>query len=217
MARQQGTPRDQRMRQRLALEAARIMVDEGVRDYYQAKRKAAERLGAPGTQNMPRNREIQDAVADYQRLFQGESQTVHLRELRETARQAMQFFSRFRPRLVGSVLDGTAGEWSDVNLHVFAATPEELDVFLMENGIPYESAERRLRFKRDEWMTLPSYRFLAGSHTVDMTVFTESGLRQPPLSQVDGQPMERATVQAVDALLAEPDEEWSGAIPLPGQ
>ncbi|WP_290650053.1 hypothetical protein [Aquisalimonas sp.] len=210
----QGTPRDQRMRQRLTLEAARIMVDEGVRNYYQAKRKAAERLGAPDTQNMPRNREIQDAVIDYQRLFQGESQAARLRELRETACAAMRFFARFRPRLVGSVLDGTAGEWSDVNLHVFADTPEELDVFLLEHGIPFEPAERRLRFKRDEWMTLPSYHFMAGTHTVDLTVFTTDGLRQPPLSQVDGQPMARANVQAVEDLLAG-DDEWPSATPLP--
>lgn len=211
----QGTPRDQRMRQRLTLEAARIMVDEGVRDYYQAKRKAADRLGAPSTQNMPRNREIQEAVADYQRLFQGEAQVARLRELRETARDAMHFFERFRPRLVGAVLDGTAGEWSEVNLHVFADTPEELDVFFMDHGIPFEPTERRLRFRRDAWVTLPVYRFLAGGNRVDMTVFTVAGLRQPPLSHVDGQPMARANVQAVEALLAG-DVDDDLAIPVAG-
>ncbi len=198
----QATTRDQRMRQRLTQEAARIMVDEGVRDYYQAKRKAAVRLAAPDTQNMPRNREIQEAVAEYQRLFQGEGQVQRLRELREAAREAMQFFGRFRPRLVGAVLDGTAGDWSDVSLHLFADTPEELDVFLMDNGIPFEWAERRLRFKRDAWATLPVYRFVAGDVMVDMTVFTPDGLRQAPLSPVDGQPMERANLQALEALLA---------------
>ena len=209
----QGTPRDQRMRQRLTQEAARIMVDEGVRDYYQAKRKAAARLAAPDTQNMPRNREIQEAVAEYQRLFQGESQAGRLRELRETAREAMRFFERFRPRLVGSVLDGTAGDWSDVNLHVFADTPEQLDVFLMDQGIPFECSERRLRFQKETWLTFPVYRFVAGSETVDLTLFTEDGLRQPPLSPVDGQPMTRANLQMLDALLAE-DTEGPAAISL---
>ena len=202
MARQ-GTPRDQRMRQRLALEAARIMVDEGLRDYYQAKRKAAERLGAASTQNMPRNREIQDAVGDYQRLFQGESQAQRLRLLRETARSAMRFFDRFRPRLVGAVLDGTAGEWSEVTLHVFAETPEEIDVFLLDQGIPFEASERRVRVTRDDWAVRPVYRFLAGEEVVELTVFPVNGLRQPPLSQVDGQPMHRAALPAVEALLEE--------------
>lgn len=199
----QATARDQRMRQRLTLEAARIMVDEGVRDYYQAKRKAAERLGAPGTQNSPRNREIQAAVADYQRLFLGESQVARLRQLRETARDAMRFLARFRPRLVGPVLDGTAGEWSEVTLHVFADAPEELDVFLMDHGIPFDIIDRRLRFRRDLWSTHPGYRFLAGGERVDLTVFTREGIRQRPLSPVDGQPMNRASLQDVETLLAD--------------
>lgn len=197
----QGAPRDYRMRQRLTLEAARIMVEEGVNDYLQAKRKAAERLGAPGTQNMPRNREIQEAVVEHQRLFLGDSQAARVRRLRETALDAMRFFARFRPRLVGAVLDGTAGDWSEVQLHVFADTPEELDVFLMDHGLPFDTTERRLRVRREEWATLPVYRFLAGGERIDLTVFTLDGLRQAPLSQVDGQPMARANSDTVARLL----------------
>lgn len=198
-----GSPRDQRMRQRITVEAARIMVEEGVRDYLVAKRKAADRLGAPGTENMPRNREILEAVAEYQRLFQEGSHARHLRTLREAALEAMHFFTRFRPRLVGSVLDGTAGDWSDVNLHVFADTPEDVAVFLMDHGIPFEPGERRLRFNRDDWSFYPVYRFMAGDVPVDLTVFPDNGLRQAPRSQVDGQPMGRANRDAVERLLTD--------------
>ncbi|MCK8516853.1 hypothetical protein M0534_11040 [Methylonatrum kenyense] len=197
----QGAPRDQRMRQRLIQECARIMVEEGVRDYLVVKRKAADRLNAPGTENMPRNREIQEAVLDYQRLFRGDRHASHLRELREAALEAMQFFAAFRPRLVGSVLDGTASDWSDVNLHVFADTPEDVAVFLMDRGIPFETAERRLRFNRDDWEFYPVYRFMAGDVPVDLTVFSGGGLRQAPRSPVDGQPMDRANRDAVRQLL----------------
>lgn len=198
----QGNPRDQRMRQRITVEAARIMAEEGVRDYLVAKRKAADRLGAPGTENMPRNREIQEAVAEYQRLFLGESHELHLRRLREAALEAMAFFARFRPRLVGSVLDGTASDWSEVSLHVFADTPEDVVVFLLDKGIPFEPGERRLRFNRDDWEPFPVYRFMAGDVPVDLTVFASNGLRQAPRSQVDGQPMDRANREAVQRLLA---------------
>ena len=209
----QGAPRDQRMRQRLIQECARIMVEEGVRDYLVVKRKAADRLNAPGTENMPRNREIQEAVLDYQRLFGGDSHAGHLRELRKAALEAMQFFAAFRPRLVGAVLDGTAGDWSDVTLHVFADTPEDVAVFLMDRGIPFETGERRLRFNRDDWEFYPVYRFMAGEVPVDLTVFSGDGLRQAPRSPVDGQPMDRANQDAVRQLLhGEPDL----VIPPPG-
>ena len=118
--------RDRQMRQRIAQEAARLIVSEGIRDYLVAKRKAAERLGAPDTQNLPRNIEVEQELAAYQRLFQEQNQPSRLRELREAALNAMRFFERFEPRLTGSVLSGTAGAHSDVNLHLFADAPEDV-------------------------------------------------------------------------------------------
>ena len=200
MTRQNG--RDGRMRERLTQEAARIMAEQGVRDFYLAKRKAAARLGVPDTRNLPQNREVQAALADYQRLFGGEVQANRLRKLRETALEAMAFFERFRPRLVGSVLDGTAGGFSDVNLHVFAETQEEIALFLMEHGIPFDQDERRLRFN-DEYVFLPVYRFVADDVRIDLTVLDERGLRQPPRSLVDGQPMRRAGMAEVKTLLSD--------------
>lgn len=199
MTRQNG--RDTRMRERLTQEAARIMAEQGVRDFYLAKRKAAARLGVPDTRNLPQNREVQAALTDYQRLFGGAAQASRLRRLRETALEAMTFFERFRPRLVGSVLDGTAGEFSDVNLHVFADTPEEVALFLMERGIPHDQDERRLRFD-EAYVFLPVYRFVADDVRIDLTVFDERGLRQPPRSRVDGQPMRRAAIAEVRELLS---------------
>ncbi len=57
--------RDQQMRVRIAQEAARLMSEEGVQDYYAAKRKAAQHLGAPDTRNMPRNQEVEEALHEY--------------------------------------------------------------------------------------------------------------------------------------------------------
>ncbi|MDZ7811189.1 MAG: hypothetical protein U5L11_15530 [Arhodomonas sp.] len=193
------------MRERLTQEAARIMVEQGIRDFHLAKRKAAERLGAPDTRNLPQNREIQTAVQDYQRLFGGRAQRNRLRALREAALEAMQFFRRFEPRLVGEVLDGTAGAYSAVHLHVFADTPEELVLFLMEHDIPFDTEERRFRFG-DEYVFRPAYRFAAGDVTFELTLFDRRGLRQPPNSLVDGQAMCRAGVGELERLLADPPE-----------
>ncbi len=202
------------MRLMLTQEAARIMAEEGVRDFYLAKRKAADRLGASGTQNMPRNQEIQEALLEYQRLFKSDAQPDQLRRLREAAAEAMRFFRAFRPRLVGPVLDGTASDWSDVLLHVFADTSEEVAIFLMDEGVPFEPSERRFRVGRDTWAVFPVFRFVAGDVTVDLTVFDRTGIRQAPLSQVDGQPMDRADLSRVRALLEAPDDGLSAGAHL---
>ncbi|MCO6441110.1 MAG: hypothetical protein J5I81_08510 [Nitrococcus mobilis] len=200
-----GNARDSRMRERLIQLAARLMAEEGIRDFHLAKRKAADRLGAPDTRNLPQNREIQAALTDYQRLFGGAAQARQLRRLRGVALEAMEFFARFQPRLVGSVLEGTADAHSDINLHVFADTPEEIALFLMEQHIPFEEDWRRLRFSgSDDYVFLPVYRFVADETRIDLTVFGRLGLRQSPRSYTDGQPMRRANRAAVRRLLQEP-------------
>jgi len=198
-----ATTNDARMRQLMAQEAARIMAEEGIGDYLIAKRKAAERLAAPDTRNLPTNKEIQEALIDYQRLFQADDQASSLLSLRRTAVEAMRFLERFRPRLVGAVLHGTATQHSDVDLHIFASSPEDVALYLIEHQIPYEASERKLRFGREEHQAFPVFRFVAGDVVVDLTVFSDKGLREAPRSRIDGQPMERASLAAVEAMLRE--------------
>jgi hypothetical protein len=195
------------MRVRIAQEAARLMSEEGIKDYYAAKRKAAQHLGAPDTRNMPRNQEIETALLEYQRLFMRDQQTEQLRVLRETAMQAMQFLAEFRPRLVGSVLSGSAGLHADVNLHLFADTPEEVSVFLMDNNIPFEPSVKRLRVAREQWEEYPAYRFMAGDSPVELVVFPASKWREAPRSPVDGKPMQRARIEELEALLMEAEDQ----------
>src|SRR5690606_21550295 len=132
MPKRPATTRDARMRQRVTQGAARIMAGEAISGCPVATRKAAERLGAPDTRTPPTRRATRDALIAPQRLRGGAGRPALLRRLRQVAVEAMEFLRRFEPRLVGSVLHGTATEHSDVNLHVFAETPEEVAFFLMD-------------------------------------------------------------------------------------
>ena len=114
------------VRERIAKEAARLMCEAGVRDFQLAKRKALQRLRMPEHRALPSNEEIEAAVLEYQRLFRADSQPKRLAQLRQVAVRAMRFLERFQPRLVGAVLSGTADEHSDVCLHLFTETAEEV-------------------------------------------------------------------------------------------
>jgi hypothetical protein len=184
------------LRQRVAQEAARLMVEQGIRDFSLAKRKAAERVGAT---QLPENDEIEEALAEYLRIFYPESQPQRLRHLRETALRAMQLLQRFEPRLVGPTLRGTADQHSPVNLHLFAHQPEEVSWFLLEQRIPHDTAERRYPGKPQQHY--PLFSFMAGDVQVELTVFPIDGLRQAPKSPVDGRPIKRATMESVRKLL----------------
>jgi len=199
----QRNTRERQMRERLAQEAAQILAETGSRDFFAAKRKAAEHLGAIDTRNMPSNQEIEEALMTYQRLFRADRQPQELRRLRQVALKAMKFFADFRPRLVGSVLRGTADTNSTVTLHVYAGAVEEVGLHLMENAIPFETADKRLRFGTERYQTLPVYRFLAEETPIEVVVFPLDGSHQAPLSPVDGKSMRRADIAALEKLLAD--------------
>lgn len=195
-----GSSKEKQMRIRLAQEAARVLVESGGQDYLAAKRKAALRLGATDTRNMPSNTEIEQALMEYQRLFRGSSQPQILHSLRTEALRAMDFFEAFRPRLVGPVLQGTADEHTPITLHIVAPTVEEVGLFLLRFQIPYDMLDKRLRLSSDTQENYPGYRFLAGQFQVEVIVFP-SGKPVTPLSPVDGKPMRRASRLEVQALL----------------
>ncbi len=199
MARKNGG-RANNLRQMLADAAARLMYEHGIEDFGLAKRKAAERLGLTDRGSLPRNAEIEAALLERQRLFGGSRHTDALLRLRRAARNAMVMFAEFEPRLAGPVLAGTASENADVEIHLFADSPEQVSFQLMRDDIPHELSERRLR-RDDDYVNYPTYRFVAGDTPIEATVFPLIGLRQAPRSPVDGRPMRRASLREVELLL----------------
>lgn len=196
------TARADMLRHAIAREAARLMIEHGHEDYGTAKRKAAERFGVTDLAVLPKNTEIEVALAEHQRLFQPAAHATALSAMRSTAIDAMRLLQEFEPRLVGPLLSGTATMHNDITLHLFADTPESVAVRLMDRGIRHEVAERRFRVQRDGFEAYPAVRFTAGGHEVDATIFPRDGIRQAPPGPVDGRPMRRATVEEVEGLLA---------------
>jgi hypothetical protein len=201
-AAQHARTRTRELRQRVAQEAARLMLEGGSRDFQQAKARAAARLGVADESALPRNAEIEEALREHQRLFAGERQACALRGRREAALEAMRFFERFEPRLVGPVLDGSADVHSAVGLHLFSDEAESVRLFMAERGIPIDEGSRRLRLDRERSAVFPAYAFCANDIPFELTVLPRDALRQPPVDGVDGRPMRRASIAALRELLA---------------
>ncbi len=198
-----ASTRAEQLRRAIAQEAARIMSEHGIDDYLLAKRKAAERLGVIEGATLPKNTEIEAALVEYQRLFAADTHSQSLRDQRRAALMAMQLLLEFEPRLVGPVLAGTATAHADVDLHLFADCAEAVTLKLMDQGIPHELLERRVKMFIDRSVNFPAVRFEAGAHTIDATVFPLDGIRQAPFSPVDGRPMRRANHTELRALIEE--------------
>jgi hypothetical protein len=202
----------ERTRALLAQEAARLIVDQGIRDYRVAKKKAAERLGLGARGTLPGNREIEQAVSDHLLLFLGDEHLELLYNLRRTALITMQMLGGFSPRLVGPVLAGTADVNSAVNLHLFSDEPERVAFHLGDLQINFKTFERRLKTRRNSVSGYPGFEFRHEHNLVQATVFPFDGLRQAPISPIDGKPMRRADSRRVQEIvdgMRSPSEELS--------
>lgn len=195
-----------RARTEVARTAARLMAEEGVHGFAEAKEKAAAMLGTRGRHTLPRNDEVEAEVRAYQALFQADEQPRWLAHMRRTALEAMDLLAAFGPRLAGSVLRGTAPRDADVTLHLFVEPPEVVATFLLDHGIPWELDAWSGRFGNGE-AELPMYRIVAGDQPVRLIVFPADGAREAPRSPVDGRPMARATRAQVAELLERPEVE----------
>lgn len=188
------------MRLLLAQKSAQILLESGMRDFQAAKQKAALQLGVKDTQSLPNNSEIELALSEYQRLFHTESQPEHLEKLRRIAIEAMQFLDCFQPKLVGSVLSGTADLHSIIKLHVFSDTVESIGFYFQDKKIPCKLNERRLRISADQYQNYSTYEFVVDDIEIELVVFLPKQ-KQIPLSPIDGKLMKRANITEVELLL----------------
>ncbi len=134
-------------RQNIACAAARLIAESGY-DYATAKKKAAREVTGRDklpSDWLPANEEIEEELRIYQSLFQADTQPARLKALRTCALSLMQELSAFEPIVFGGLVNGTAGEHSDIHLLVFADNPKEIDYWLLNQNIAFNPAEVRPR------------------------------------------------------------------------
>ncbi len=190
----------------IAREAARIMYEEGVKEYRDAKRKAAKAFGPDKAlslgSHLPSNAEIHEELARLVRMHEGEAQPERLLRMRLQALAWLELFEAFRPYLVGSVLTGTVREQSDIDIHLFAESPEEVERFLDERNIPYDPETVSIRYGSEFHEYYHLY-LEDGGVVIDCTVYEPYERHLRPKSSITGRPMERADAARLRKLIGD--------------
>src|SRR5207245_9362697 len=106
-----------KLRRKVAREAARLMYERVETEYYTAKRKAAKQLCRKGVkpEDLPSNAEIREQIQHFARIHEGEKRTENLRDMRLQALRLMLLLRAVRPRFIGSVMTGHARTGSDTD------------------------------------------------------------------------------------------------------
>ncbi len=195
---------DVRIRQQIALLAARMMYERAESEYYTAKRKAARQLGVeyrfhPG--DLPSNAEIRDQIQALANLYEGESRTKNLREMRLAALRMMRLLSQFRPRLIGATLTGHTRKGSDIDLHIFSNNVSTVTAILDDLGCPYDIERKRVVKHNEE-------RIFTHIHVYDrfnyeLTMYAADQAHYVFKSSITGRAIERASINELEQFLAQ--------------
>src|SRR2546421_4511542 len=205
---------DSKLRQAIALEAARLMYERTESEYFTAKRKAARRLCRGGVKpsDLPSNAEIRDQIQAIARMHEGDSRKQHLRAMRLAALHFMRLLRPFRPRLIGSVMTGHVRKGSDIDLHVFTDSPGLITDLLQNEGYQFD-LERKQVVKHGESRVF-THVHVYDRFNFELTVYPEDKAHYVFKSSITGKAIERASVRELEELLAReyPDLDLEGEI-----
>ncbi len=195
-----------RIRSEIAQEAARLMYEEGVREYRDAKRKAAKHLGADhvlrlGT-HLPSNAEIHRELQRLLLLHDEHLLPERVLRLRLLALKYLEMLRPFKPYLVGSVLSGVVTEQSDIDLHLFADDPEEVEIFFSQRGLDYELEVVTVR-KNSEFRDYPHIYLEEAGVEIECSIYPLAERHQVTKSSITGRPMERANEKSLNRIIGE--------------
>src|SRR5712672_3639897 len=177
-----------KLRQAIALEAARLMYERVESEYFTAKRKAAKRLCRQWVkpEDLPSNAEIREQIQVFARLHEGDRRTENLRDMRLEALRMMRLLRPFKPRLIGSVMTGHVRKGSDIDLHVFSDSPALVADLLEQDGCQFD-VERKQVVKHGEARVF-THIHVHDRFNFELTVYPEDKAHYVFNSSITGKP-----------------------------
>jgi hypothetical protein len=192
---------DVKLRQAIALEAARLMYERVESEYFTAKRKAAKRLCRRGVKpaDLPSNAEIRDQIQLFARIHEGDKRKENLKDMRLEALRLMRLLRAFRPRLIGSVMTGHIRKGSDIDLHVFTDNAGLVADTLEREGLQFD-VERKQIVKHNEARVF-THIHVYDRFNFELTVYAEDKAHYVFKSSITGKGIERASIRELEELL----------------
>src|SRR3984893_7761761 len=190
-----------KLRQAIALEAARLMYERVESEYFTAKRKAAKRLCRQWVkpEDLPSNAEIRQQIQVFARIHEGDRRTVNLRDMRLEALRMMRLLRTFRPRLIGSVMTGHVRKGSDIDIHVFSDSANLITNLLENEGYQFD-VERKQIVKFEEARVF-NHIHIYDRFNFELTVYAEDKAHYVFKSSITGKAIQRASIRELEELL----------------
>lgn len=199
------------LRQLIAREAARLMYEDGVEQYLDAKRKAAKRIVGKSKCTLPSNGEISAEIYQMAKFNAPDQHQQMLFEMRLQALDVMEQLTEFSPHLIGSVSTGRVRNGSDIDLHVFSDHLEVLLERLNQLQWPFELKE--VWINQNSRPRQYNHVYLEFDYTVELSVYPLNEIRVRGRSSTDGKPIVRVSPNKLrELLMSEHHQQWQAHV-----
>jgi hypothetical protein len=164
----------------VARRAAEVIMEEGITDYLFAKKKAAKSLGLLTSDNLPSNQEIDNALKEYQNIFQEQVDSEIISKIKKEALNTMILFEDFNPHLTGQLLEGLIPKFPKIQISLYTDNIKEVEYTLLNNNIAFDIKDtiyQEKLSKKKSTKAIPAFILEGAWFPIELKVYFENDIR----------------------------------------
>jgi len=185
----------------VASRAAEIIMEEGVTDYLFAKKKAAKSLGLLTSDNLPSNHEIDNALKEYQNIFQEQVDSETIVKIKKEALNIMTLFKDFNPHLTGQLLEGLIPKFPKIQINLFTDNLKEVEYILLNKNIAFDIKDKLYQEKlnkKKSTKTIPAFILEGLWFPIELKVYFENDIRSKKNNLLSNKGMDIKKIKEFD-------------------
>lgn len=185
----------------VASRAAEIIMEEGVTDYLFAKKKAAKSLGLLTSDNLPSNHEIDNALKEYQNIFQEQIDSETIVKIKKEALNIMTLFKDFNPHLTGQLLEGLIPKFPKIQINLFTDNLKEVEYILLNKNIAFDIKDKLYQeklSKKKSTKTIPAFILEGLWFPIELKVYFENDIRSKKNNLLSNKGMDIKKIKEFD-------------------
>ena len=138
--------------------AAQMIMEEGIKDYFFAKKKAAKSLGLNENVSLPTNLQIDKAIEEFHKIFNQDTNIEFLEHFKDQALNVMDLFKSFKPHLMNELTKGIIPKFPEIKINLFADNIKDIEYVLLNSEISYEFSETKMykKFGKNSIKSVPT-------------------------------------------------------------
>ena len=185
----------------VASRAAEIIMEEGVTDYLFAKKKAAKSLGLLTSDNLPSNHEIDNALKEYQNIFQEQVDSETIVKIKKEALNIMTLFKDFNPHLTGQLLEGLIPKFPKIQINLFTDNLKEVEYIFLNKNIAFDIKDKLYQeklSKKKSTKTIPAFILEGLWFPIELKVYFENDIRSKKNNLLSNKGMDIKKIKEFD-------------------